>query len=54
MRKMPRNRYVPRATNERGGWALFDRKLDRFITDEELDAISEETLKNEQLPATED
>lgn len=44
------DRYVPRATSNRPGqWYVYDRKLDRFCTPEEVAKLTPETV-NEKLP----
>lgn len=42
------DRYVPLATGKIGGWGVWDRKLKRFISDEELERIPLENIKNEK------
>ena len=41
------DRYIPRAYGDSGpGWGVYDKQQARFISDDEVWAISEETLMN--------
>ena len=50
--QMNHDRYVPKATGKGSGWAVWDRKLERFISDQELSAIPLDRLRDEKWPIT--
>lgn len=48
--KHQNDRYMPQA-KPGGGWGVFDRLTDKFVSDAELSGLSVEALQSEKLPS---